>query len=100
MARLRQQGFEYGANKNDIVAAINEIAGSTRDTREKYLRELKQRRFISKSTGPGYDLNHESAEGDDDTSILAELSGRLNTLEARIAELEETAWQETTETNR
>jgi hypothetical protein len=88
MARLRQQGFEFGANKNDIVSAIHDVAGSTHDTREKYLRELKQRRFIAKSTGSGYDLNHESAESADDTSILAELSGRMNALDARITELE------------
>jgi len=88
MARLRQQGFEYGAGLTDIVTAIHEVAGSTHDTREKYIRELKQRRFISKDDARGYDLNHESAEGDEDSSIFSELSGRMNALEARITELE------------
>ncbi len=87
MARLRQQGHEHGASKNEIVLAIHEVAGSTHDTREKYLRELKQRRFISNGAGQGFNLNHESAESDDDTSILAELSGRINNLEIDLAEL-------------
>jgi len=89
MARLRQQGFEYGANKNDIIIAIHEVAGSTHDTREKYMTELRKQRFISSTGGASYDLNHESAEGDDDTSVLAELGGRMNALEARIKDLED-----------
>ena len=90
MARMRQQGLEDTATELSIVTTIHEVAGSTHDTREKYLRELKQRRFISKREGVGYTLHHESAEGDDDTSMLAEISGRLNAQDARITALEET----------
>jgi len=91
MARLRQQGFEYGAGKTDIIAAIHEVAGSTHDTREKYWNELKKRRFVAKSSGAGFDLNHEGAESDEDMSIFSELAGRINALESRITELEKTA---------
>lgn len=89
MSRLRGQGLEFGATRKEIMDAIVAIAGSTRETRERYMAELKRNRFIAQNGVNEYSLNHEIAEDDEDLKMIGDLTIRVDILEAKIKELEE-----------
>lgn len=72
--------------------AVVAVAGSTRDTRDRYMSELKKNRFIQQTAPDKYELNHEAAESDEDLKLIGDLTIRVDMIEEKIAVLEE-AWQ-------
>ena len=92
MSRLRGSGLEFGATRREILDAIAAVAGSTRETRDRYMTELKRNRYIKQNGVDKYELNHEIAESDEDLKLIGDLTIRMDTVESRIKELEE-AWK-------
>lgn len=72
--------------------AVVAVAGSTRDTRDRYMTELKKNRFIRQIAPDKYELNHEAAESDEDLKLIGDLTIRVDLIEEKIKVLEE-AWQ-------
>jgi len=85
---LRARGCEFGCTRKELMDAIVEIAGSTRETRERYMTELKRNRYITQNGVSKYTLNYETAEEDAELTLIGDLTIRVGVLEERIEELE------------
>jgi len=85
---LRARGCEFGASRKELMDAIVEIAGSTRETRDRYMTALKRNRYISQNGVNTYTLNFETAESTTDLTLIGDLTVRVDLLEGRIKELE------------
>ena len=92
MSRLRGSGLEFGATRREIIDAIVAVAGSTRETRDRYMTELKRNRFIKQTAPDKYELNHEAAESDEDLKLIGDLTIRVDMIAEKLKVLEE-AWQ-------
>lgn len=86
---LRARGCEFGCTRTELMDAIVEIAGSTRETRDRYMTTLKRNRYITQNGVNKYTLNHETAEENTELTLLGDLTVRVDMLEGRIKELEE-----------
>lgn len=92
MSRIRGSGLEFGATRREILDAIVAVAGSTRETRDRYMTELKRNRYIKQLAPDTFELNHEAAESDEDLKLIGDLTIRVDLVEDKLKVLEE-AWQ-------
>jgi len=85
---LQARGCEFGCTRKELMDAIVEVAGSTRETRDRYMTALKRNRYITQNGVNKYTLNHEIAESPEDLTLIGDLTIRVDMLDARIKELE------------
>ena len=86
---LRARGCEFGCARKELMDAIVEVAGSTRETRDRYMVALKRNRYIAQNGVNVYTLNHETAEEGTDITLIGDLTVRVGMMEARLKTLEE-----------
>jgi len=86
---LRARGNEFGCTRKELLDAIVEIAGSTRETRDRYMTELKRHRYITQNDINKYLLNHETAEESADLTLIGDLTIKVDLLDERLKTLEE-----------
>lgn len=91
MQLLRAKGCEFGCTRKELLDAIVEIAGSTKETRDRYMTMLKRNRYIKQDEPGSYELNQEIAESDSELTLIGDLTIRVDMLDTRITELE-AAW--------
>jgi len=84
MSRLRGNGLEYGATRKEVMDAISAVAGSTRETRDRYMTELKRNRYIKQKAPDSYTLNHEMSESDEDLKLIGDLTIRVDVIETKM----------------
>lgn len=87
MQTLRGRGLESGCTRHELTTAIIDIAGSTRETRDRYMTELKRHRFVKQVSGGSFALNFSSVDGNEDLDMIGELSQRISRLETIVAKL-------------
>lgn len=88
MSNLRGKGLEFGATRREVMDAIVAVAGSTRETRDRYMTELKRNRFIKQKAPDKFELNHEAAEAEEDLKLIGDLTIRVDMIEEKIKVLE------------
>jgi len=84
---LQARGCEFGATRKELMDAIVEIAGSTRETRDRYMTALKRNRYISQNGVNTYTLNFETAESPTDLTLIGDLTVRVDVVETTIKDL-------------
>lgn len=87
MQALRGRGLEYGCTRNELMTAVVDIAGSTKETRDKYMTELKRHRFVKPVDGGNFTLNFAAVDEDDEISLLGDLTIRVEILESELKKL-------------
>ena len=86
---LQGKGLGLGCTRHELIDAITNVAGSTRETRDKYMAELKRHRFIQQNTPKTYSLNYEAVDEDDDIKRIGDLTIRVDMREKSLADLAE-----------
>jgi len=84
MRRLLGKGLEHGCTRHQLIEAIISEAGSTKETRDKYMTELKRHRFIKQTDGGSFELNYTSVEDDLDTTLIGDLTIRVDMIEKAV----------------
>ncbi len=69
------------------MTAVVDIAGSTKETRDKYMTELKRHRFVKQVDGGNFTLNFAAVDEDDEISLIGDLTIRVEILEKSMKEL-------------
>jgi len=88
MELLRAKGCEFGCTRKELLDAIVEIAGSTKDTRDRYMTMLKRNRFIKQGSPGTYELNHEIAESGSELTLIGDLTVRVDMIDERLKKVE------------
>lgn len=84
---LRGRGLVTKCTRHELTTAIIDIAGSTRETRDRYMTELKRHRFVKQVGGGSFTLNFSSVDGNEDLDLIGELSQRISRLETIVAKM-------------
>lgn len=84
MSRLRGTGLESKATRKEVLNAVVAVAGSTKETRDRYMSELKRNMYIRQTEPDKYELNHELAESEEDIKLIGDLTIRVDLIEAKI----------------
>jgi len=87
MQALRGRGLELGCTRHELITAIIDIAGSTKETRDKYMTEMKQHRFVKQIDGGSFTLNFAAVDEDDELNLIGDLTIRVEMLEKELKEL-------------
>jgi hypothetical protein len=87
MQALRGRGLEYGCSRHELLTAIVDVAGSTKETRDKYMTEMKRHRFIKQVDGGNFSLNFVTVDEDDEMNLIGDLTIRVEMLEKGLEEL-------------
>lgn len=87
MQALRGRGLEYGCSRPELITAIVDIAGSTKETRDKYMTELKRHRFVKQVDGGNFTLNFAAVDEDDEISLIGDLTIRVDIIESVLEKL-------------
>jgi len=87
MRRLQGKGLQHGCTRHQLIEAIISEAGSTKETRDKYMTELKRHRFVKQIDGGSFELNYTSVEDDLDVTLIGELTIRVGMIEKELGEL-------------
>lgn len=94
MSRLRGIGLESKATRKEVLNSVVAVAGSTKETRDRYMTELKRNMYIRQTEPDQYELNHELAESDEDIRLIGDLTIRVDLMEAKIDAVIEAAKQD------
>ena len=84
---LTARGIDTICTRRELMTAIVDVAGSTRETRETYMAELKRNRFVKQIDGGNYQLNFAAVDDEPDLTLLGELTKRVDLLERRVQAL-------------
>lgn len=87
MQALRGRGLEYGCSRHELITAIIDVAGSTKETRDKYMTEMKRHRFVKQVDGGNFTLNFAAVDEDDEISLIGDLTIRVEMIEKELKEL-------------
>ena len=87
MQALRGRGLEYGCRRHELITAIIDVAGSTKETRDKYVTEMKRHRFCKQADGSNFTLNFAAVDEDDEMNLIGDLTIRIEMLENGLEEL-------------
>jgi len=87
MRKLQGQGLGFGCTRKELMSAIIDVAGSTRETRDKYMAELKRHRFIKQSSPKTFSLNYEAIDDEDDIKLIGDLTIRVDMIEKELKDL-------------
>ena len=85
---LDARGIDSTCTRRELMQAIVDVAGSTRETRETYMVELKKNRFVRQIDGRHFELNFAAVDDTDDLTLIGELTKRVEALETKIVDLE------------
>ena len=81
------RGIDTICTRRELMQAIIDVAGSTRETRETYMAELKRNRFVKQIDGGNFQLNFAAVDDEPDISLIGELTKRVDLLERRVQAL-------------
>jgi len=84
---LEGRGIDTTCTRKELMKAIVDVAGSTRETREAYMRELKKGQFIRQIDGGSFQLNFAAVDDDEDLSLIGDLTRRVEALEKEVKSL-------------
>ena len=84
---LTARGIDTICTRRELMTAIVDVAGSTRETRETYMAELKRGRFVKQIDGGNYQLNFAAVDDEPDLTLLGELTKRVDLIERKIADI-------------
>jgi len=87
MRTLQGKGLGFGCTRHELMDAIINVAGSTRETREKYMAELKRHRFVKQSSPKTFTLNYEAVDEDDDIKLIGDLTIRVDVIDKELKDL-------------
>lgn len=87
MQALRGRGLEYGCTRHELITAIIDVAGSTKETRDKYMTEMKRHRFVKQVDGGSFALNFTAVDEDDEMNLIGDLTIRVEMIEKELGEL-------------
>jgi len=87
MQALRGRGLEYGCSRQELLTTIIDVAGSTKETRDKYMAEMKRHRFAKQVGGGNFTLNFAAVDEDDELNLIGDLTIRVDMIEETLKKL-------------